>query len=298
MLNRFIPAPVNGVIAFILFTTNILFWPWPIFVTALLRYIPYKPLQKKCDALLHQIPLYWAQINNIILQITTDIEWEITGTQNLESKNWYLLICNHQSWADILVLGYVFNRKIPTLKFFMKKELLWGLPVAGVAAALVDFPIMHRMSKTEISKHPEQKSKDIETTRKACEKFKNIPTTVITFVESTRFTKEKQQSQSSPYQHLLRPKAGGLAFALATMGEYFNNILDVTIIYPGVKINLWDFFCGRIKKIIVHANLISIGKELLGDYENNREYRIFFQAWLNNIWQEKDKFIQGAMTDK
>ena len=196
------------------------------------------------------------------------------------------------------MLGYVFNQKIPTLKFFMKKELLWGLPIAGAAAALVDFPIMHRQSKSFIAKHPELKGKDIEVTRKACEKFKNIPTTVITFVESTRFTKAKQQTQASPYHHLLRPKAGGVAFALATMGEYFHNVLDVTIIYPNVKINLWDFFCGRIKKVVVAVNLIPLTPELLGDYENNREYRVHFHSWLNDVWQKKDKLINEVVGSK
>lgn len=298
MLNRLLPAPVNGVIALLLYTVNILFWPWLIFATALLRLIPYKPWQKSCNLFLHQTPLYWTEINNHILRLTTKIEWEITGLQDLKPNDWYLLICNHQSWADILVLGYVFNRQIPPLKFFMKKELLWNLPIAGFAAALIDFPIMHRQSKSYLAKHPEKKGKDITTTREACEKFKNIPTTVITFAEGTRFTQEKHQRQSSPYQHLLRPKAGSIAFALATMGDYFHYILDVTIIYPHTQINLWDFFCGRVSKVIVHVNLIPITAELLGDYENNREYRVYFQGKMNNVWNEKDKLIQGILNSK
>jgi len=49
--------------------------------------------------------------------------------------------------VDILVLEKVFNRKVPMLKFFIKKELLWTLPVAGWAAWLLDFPFMERYHK-------------------------------------------------------------------------------------------------------------------------------------------------------
>lgn len=298
MIKHLLPAPVNGIIASILLAVNILSWSLIIFIFALLRFIPFQPWQKYCQKFLHKIPRYWAEINNSIISLTTDIDWQITGAENLQPNDWYFLICNHQSWIDILVLGYVFNQKIPTLKFFMKKELLWGLPFAGFAASLVGFPIMHRHSKSFIAKHPDQKGQDIEITRKACEKFKNTPTTVITFIEGTRLTKEKQQTQTSPYQYLLRPKAGGIAFALATMGEYFHNILDVTIVYPNAKINFWDFFCGRIKKVIVNVNLIPITPDLLGDYENNREYRVFFHHWLNDLWQKKDNLIRETMAPK
>lgn len=297
-MKNLLPHPLNGLIAALLYGVNLLFWPWPIFAIALLRFIPVQSWQKKCDSWLHQIPFLWTEVNNFIVRLTAHTEWEIIGGDNLKPEDWYLLVSNHQSWADILVLGYIFNRKIPTLKFFMKKELLWSLPFAGVAAALVNFPIMHRSSKSFLAKHPDQKGKDIETTRRACEKFKTIPTTVITFVEGTRFTPEKRQRQSSPYQHLLRPKAGGVAFALAAMGEYFHYLLDVTIIYPHGKINLWDFCCGKVNKIIVHTNVIPITPELLGDYENNREYRVYFQAHLNELWQKKDQLMKDTVKFK
>ena len=34
----------------------------------------------------------------------------------------------------------------------------------------------------------------------------------MNFVEGTRFTREKHARQNSPYNHLLRTKAGGMAF--------------------------------------------------------------------------------------
>ena len=62
-----------------------------------------------------------------------------------------------------------------------------------------------------VEKYPEKKGKDIEATRKSCERYKDEPITLINFIEGTRFTPEKHAVQRSPYQHLLKPKAGGLA---------------------------------------------------------------------------------------
>ena len=183
-------------------------------------------------------------------------------------------------------------------KFFLKKELLWSLPIASWACWLLDYPFMHRYGKAFLAKHPELKGKDIENTKKACEKFKHIPTTVTSFVEGTRFSEEKKQHQQSPYQYLLRPKAPGIAFALATMGNYFNNILNITIVYPDGKINLWDFICGNVKNVIVHIDVLPVTADLLGNYENDRDFRIYFQGWLNQLWQQKDTLIAKTLHDK
>jgi 1-acyl-sn-glycerol-3-phosphate acyltransferase len=54
----------------------------------------------------------------------------------------------------------------------------------------------------------------------------------MNFLEGTRFTPAKHAKQQSPYRHLLKPKAGGIALALNAMGDKFRAILDVTIVYP------------------------------------------------------------------
>ena len=147
------------------------------------------------------------------------------GVESLHPRGWYLVSSNHQSWVDILVLQRIFHGHIPFLKFFLKQELIW-VPVIGLAWWALDFPFMKR------GKGQGARQSDLKSTREACEKFKRIPTSVINFVEGTRFTPAKHAKQASPYRHLLKPKIGGLGIALATMGEQFEALLDVTIVYP------------------------------------------------------------------
>src|SRR3546814_11538901 len=73
---------------------------------------------------------------------------------------------------------------------------------------------------------------DSDATRRACLRFRDPPVAVMNFVEGTRFTALKHQAQRSPYRHLLRPKAGGVAQVLSAMGELLHGVLDVTIVYP------------------------------------------------------------------
>ena len=109
------------------------------------------------------------------------------GVDGLHARGWYLVSSNHQSWVDILVLQRVFHGRIPFLKFFLKRELIW-VPVIGLAWWALDFPFMQRGGG-----HGARRG-DLEATREACEKFKRIPTSVINFVEGTRFTPAKQRA--------------------------------------------------------------------------------------------------------
>ena len=119
-----------------------------------------------------------------------------------------------------------------------------------------------------------------------------MPTTVINFVEGSRFTPDKHRQRQSPYQYLLPPKAGGIAFTLAAMGELFTSILDVTIVYPNIKGSaMLAMLGGKLTKIVLRVKVLEIKEGTVGDYFNNESFRAEFQAWLNQVWLEKDKLI-------
>lgn len=289
----FLPGPIIGIFALLIYSINVIFWPWPVYLVALIKFIPFKPLQNACNYFFEHVPTYWADVNRVVMKLTSKVKIEVIGLEQLKADDWYYMVCNHQSWIDIMILEEVFSRTIPAPKIFMKKEVLWSVPFAGYGATLLNFPVMQRYTREYLAKHPEQKGKDLETTRKACEKFKDRPTTILSFVEGTRFTEAKRIAQNSPYKHLLRPKAGGMAFAFQAMGEYFHKVIDVTIIYPDNDMNVWKFSCGKVKKVIVKIDAMPIPKDLLGDYENDEAFKLHFQKWLNSIWKRKDEFISN-----
>lgn len=293
---RLIPAPLRGLLSMSFYVVNTIFWCMILFFFAFLKIIiPNQWFRLQCGYLLNSIANIWIKLNILNQKFTSGTRWDIKGVENLKSDAWYMLVANHQSWVDILVLQNIFYKKIPFIKFFLKKELIW-VPFLGLAWWALDFPFMKRYSRGFLKKYPHLKGRDLEITRKACQKFKRIPISIMTFVEGTRLNKEKHARQKPPYKHLLRPKAGGLAFTLAAMGGQLDRLLDVTIVYPQGMKSFWDFTCGRIKEIKVRVRSIPIDERLCGDYVNNGIFHQEFQNWLNNLWAEKDARIDYLLT--
>lgn len=142
------------------------------------------------------------------------------------------------------------------------------------------------------------KGQDLETTKKACEKFKTLPVSVMNFLEGTRFTQAKHDAQGSPYQHLLKPKSGGIAFVLSAMGGQLRSMLDVTIVYHDKTIGFWDLLCGRVHRLSVRILERPIPEGFAyGDYESDPEFRAAFQNWVNQIWIEKDALIASIQQE-
>lgn len=282
---------LRGLLSMLLLYINTLFWFGPLMVLAFLKLIvPISGWRKLFGIIINGLAVTWISINNFNMSWTQKIKWDVRGLEGLSLKEWYLVISNHQTWVDIVVLQRIFNRKIPFLKFFLKKELIW-VPFLGIAWWALDYPFMKRYSPAFLKKNPHLKGKDIEITRKACRKFKGIPVSIMNFVEGTRFTKEKHDQQKSPFMHLLKPKAGGIGFVLSTMGEQLSSIVNVTIVYPGGDTSFWHFICGRIKEIRVIIEKIPVTQDLLGDYVDDREFQNKFQNWVNDVWTEKDKLL-------
>lgn len=278
-----------GIIASLLLTCNVLFWCVLLFFFTLLKVIiPIPAIRRGITHILTFIANAWISGNSGWMHLTQRMNWTIERPKNLNNKGWYFVISNHQSWVDIIVLQHALNGRIPLLKFFLKQELI-RVPIMGMAWWALDFPFMKRYSKAYLEKHPEKRGKDIETTRIACEKFRLVPTSVMNFLEGTRFTPAKHAEQNSPFQHLLKPKAGGMAFAMSAMGDQFQSLLDATIYYPQGIPTFWDFLQGKMERCEVYIQERPIPEELRrGDYENDAEYRTQFQQWVQTLWDEKD----------
>ena len=287
------PPVITGVIASLLLTLNILFWCIWLFAFTLLKIIlPIRPVRKLLTAILTIIANAWVSCNSGWMWLTQKMDWTIQRPSGLDKKGWYFVISNHQSWVDILVLQHALNGRIPLLKFFLKQELI-RVPIMGAAWWALDFPFMKRYSKAYLEKYPEKRGQDLETTRKACEKFRDMPTSVMNFLEGTRFTQRKHDEQQSPFTYLLKPKAGGMAFAMSAMGEQFRSVLDVTIHYPQGIPTFWDFLQGKMQRCTVIVNEIDIPQELRnGDYESDEQYRLNFQQWVQTLWEQKDQQLQ------
>jgi len=285
------PGHQRGIVALGLMAVNTIFWCTLLFIVAFFKLIiPVETWRRWCSCILNRIAVCWIWMNNLNHRLTTKTRWNVNGLDALDRLECYMVVANHQSWADILVLQRVFNRRIPMLKFFLKKELIW-FPMLGLAWWALDFPFLKRYSKKIIKKNPHLAGKDLETTRRACEKYKKLPVAVMNFVEGTRFSKAKQIGQQAPFANLLRAKAGGLAFALSSMNGTINRLIDVTIVYPQGKKSFWHYLCGNIREIKVRVRQLPITQRLQGDYIGDRDFRREFQNWLNSLWAEKDQLI-------
>jgi 1-acyl-sn-glycerol-3-phosphate acyltransferase len=257
--------------------------------------IPETLARKVINPIMNCFLLWFGQISIAFIRLfnRVDIDYRVEG--NLDRKNWYLIIANHLSYLDIILLIHFAHGRIPPPKFFLKKELIW-MPFVGLGAWALDMPFMRRFSQEFIAKNPHMRGKDIETTRRSCKKFKSQPTTVINFVEGTRFTAEKHQQKAAVFKNLLPPKAGGIAFTLAAMGELFTNILDVSLAYPeNRKHPMFAMLGGQMKRIVIDVKVLPVTDEVIGDYFNNPPFREKFQRWLNELWLAKDKRLQQLL---
>jgi 1-acyl-sn-glycerol-3-phosphate acyltransferase len=287
MLQGFVSA-IKWALASLVLVVNVVVVFSTMIPFALIKLVlPFRPVRVVTDAVLNALASNWITINGWWMAAVGHTRWHLKGFEGFNIKGWYLISSNHQSWVDILVLQKVFNGKIPFLKFFIKHELIY-VPIMGLAWWALDFPFMKRKGGSSAQK-------DLETARKACEKYRVIPTSVISFMEGTRYSPAKAKVQRSPYRHLLKPKTGGVGMALETMGEMFNALLDVTIVYPNGVPTFADLLTGKIDDVIVTVRELPIPKHLLVNEKGEAAPRAQIQAWVNEMWVAKDAEIDAVM---
>ncbi|WP_163935331.1 acyltransferase [Paraferrimonas sp. SM1919] len=290
-----LPAPILFLISLTLLSINTAICGSMVILISLLKVLmPTAKLRAWISVRATWFMKLWAIGNAWIVMLAGKIQWQVEGLENLSKDDWYLLISNHVSGFDIAALCYAIRNHIPMLKFFLKHELLY-VPFLGMACWALDMPFMRRYSPAKLRKNPNLKGKDLESTKKSCERFRHYPTSVINFVEGTRYTKGKAEKQQSPYKHLLKPKSGGVAYALATLGNQFNKLLNITIVYPDGDEILKKALSGRLTFVKVIIETIEVPKIHADKYTNDPAYRAEFQRWLNELWQQKDRLIEQEL---
>jgi 1-acyl-sn-glycerol-3-phosphate acyltransferase len=290
--------PLRGIVAILYMATNTVVWALLCYAMAVVRILlPRKDWRVRWAARMNVIIDGWVSCNRALFRTLLPTEIEARGVESLSRESWYLLLSNHRSWTDIVVLQTVFRDLVPPLKFFTKIQLIW-IPFLGQAMWALDFPFMRRYSRAFLEKHPELRGKDLETTRRMCERFRPTPTSIIIFVEGTRFTEAKHSAQASPHRHLLKPRAGGVGFVLSAMGETLGSLVDVTITYPDGTPSFWSFLCGRVPRVIVETTVEPLPSELAGgDYERDDAFRLLVQEWVTELWEAKDARIGETLAE-
>ncbi len=294
-VSRLWPASVRGVFVVAVIAINTLFWCLLLFLLAVARLaLPMAAWQGVCARGLGHIAEAWIAVNTWMIRWISGVRVVLEGDLPVASRESVLVLCNHQSWMDILLLQTLCNRHLPLLRFFLKRALIW-VPVLGLAWWALDFPFMHRYSRAYLVRHPERAGHDLEATRRACRKFERYPVAIMIFPEGTRYSRQKAEHQSSSFRHLLQPRAGGLIYVLAMLGEQIHGVYDFTIQYPGEgSLSLWAFLSGRrrIARIGVRHLLIPDSWRHLSLGDGVRRAEVI--DWFMRIWHEKDNQLEAG----
>ena len=224
--------------------------------------------------------------NNWIFDTFLPVEWDVEGVDIEDPRGHYLVISNHVSWVDIFAIFRVLHRRAAFVRFFMKSQLIW-MPVVGQACAALEFPFMRRYSPDYLARHPEKRGRDLVMARRMCRRYRRVPVAVAIFLEGTRFTREKQENQESPYRHLLRPRVGAISFALGALGDQLDAVLDVTLAYPEGETSMWDFVSGRLRRVKVIVRRLDVPPELLTEADDREQLKV----WIDRVWREKDVLL-------
>ena len=290
-------AMLRGVLIFVLLFLNLCLIGIPLILLSLSKLFLPGPKRAPVIRFLARIGEQWVTNNNWIFDTLLTTKWEIDGIEGTSyDEGHYLIISNHISWVDIFALFRAFHHKTGLIRFFLKRELIW-MPIAGQACWALEFPFMNRYTPEYLAKHPEKRGADLATTRKLCRRYRRVPMAILNFVEGTRFSREKQADQESPYKHLLRPRIGGISFVLASIGEQLDAVFDVTLAYPNHDVTMWDFVTNRIPTIVVHARRFDVTPEFIDlAVTEPGPSRDHLKDWLNELWAEKDAYLDSTLS--
>ena len=288
----YIKSNIIGFFTFILIVVELIIGFGTLTIVNIPRAIfPFKSLKIKLSKISNTIGEYTVYGLKIIMKIMHRDSMQVFDNNEFDKNQWYMAVSNHQSWADIFILLVAAHKRIPLLKFFMKKELAW-IPFVFLANKTLNMPFVNRHSKKQLEKNPNLRFKDYENTLLACKRFQRSPSTIFSYTEGTRNNSTKHKAQNSPYKNLLIPKVGGIATALSAMPN-IDVLVDYSVVYKSDKRGAWAFLKGDMRDVKVSVKKYNIPEDLKNkNYSTDEEYRKNFKIWIEGIWEEKDKEIE------
>ncbi len=288
----FLPSPILFILNMTIISLSTILCSLPIMFFALIRIIlPFKVVIHFISYINQICYDIWVYTNAFILKLTNKVIWDIEGISIPKVKGSCMIISNHISWLDIIILCHTFRGKIPVTKYFLKQNLIY-IPFLGLACVGLGMPFLKRYSKAKLLKNPKLKNKDFETTIKACKRLIDERSTLVNFCEGTRFTVEKAKKANSKYENLMPPRAGSFALALSEIGNQLDCIFNVTLAYPqNPKKAMIAMLCGRLKQVYTRVDYLERDSSLIGDYLKDKEFKRNFVNRLREIWDEKDAIL-------
>ncbi|MDI5984974.1 acetyltransferase [Halomonas sp. M4R5S39] len=282
-------SSLKGLVSVLLLILTTLFWGIPLIALTLVKLVtPGRRLRRLVLRGLNEVALNWVGSNLWWMRRWLRPRLDIHLPEGLSRERWWLVLSNHRSWTDIFLLFFALHRRIPMPHFFVKRQLIW-IPIVGLAFWAMEFPMLRRLTREQRERHPHLARRDREATERMCERARERPIAIYNFVEGTRFTPAKHAAQASPYRHLLRPRAGGIAQVLGLLGDRLGGILDVTLHYDNPRPTFWGYLCGREGPVTLNARRLEVpGWMVTGDYHDDPDYKERFHSWLNALWLDKD----------
>jgi len=269
-------SPLRHLVSFFSLTyglLNLTFWCVPLLALALLRILA--PGSGTIRVQMAAIYRNAVRVNDFWFRHVLGYRWQ-TPQIRLDRQGTYLVIANHQSWADSFLIQSVVAAQSPILKVLVKAELM-RFPVLALIFWAYDFPRLKRRAAAP-EDEATRRHQDAERIRAACHSLRDAPAAMLVFPEGTRFTAEKHAASRSPYQRLLPPRPGGFTALFHALEDHLDGVLDLTVFYPE-STSFWRFLSGSIAEPEVRAALVSAGTIHPPS------------EWLASRWREKDAWL-------
>jgi 1-acyl-sn-glycerol-3-phosphate acyltransferase len=287
-----------GLLSFLFITVHLAFWIVPIVILALIKLVvPVQFVKELSYRIMVWIYGTAVRINDFLLFKLVRNKIQIRSKETLKTDRNYLILSNHRSWADILILQSVLNRKTPPIRFIVKWELIF-MPIVGLICWAYEYPFVKRKSLKYTSPKSGKSKNDFHVIRNKIDKMSANHLSLINFVEGTRFKILKSEKYAAGFKHLLNPHAGGLFNILKNYGDRLDELLNFTIVYKCRQPIFWKLLGGRCRHIIVDLQKVQM-KELLnrlGACDGDVNF-VRVSEWLNDLWQEKDLKIDELIAE-